>query len=187
MMSTLHAVLDLNDQRWKSFLGGYRVPYDASSILKRLYAEPEDGDAWSELWNELHHQGDVDLASYAAVPHLAKIQEMHRSSDWNAYALIATIEIEHYQPRNPPIPDWLAHAYRDGWRMIQREAIRDVTVAKDAERYRAIAAVLALSRGMLELGMLTLYFGDPELSEILEGFRTIKPDLSRRIWDSEGP
>ncbi|HEY0686085.1 MAG TPA: hypothetical protein VGD45_27325 [Steroidobacter sp.] len=63
-------MMSLDDERWRQLKGGYRVTYDPSGALKLL----ESGvDVWGELWDELHHQGDVDVASYAAVPHLVRI------------------------------------------------------------------------------------------------------------------
>ncbi len=63
----------LSDQRWKDFDGGYRVKYDASIPLSRLKNGIGDLDSiWSELWQNLHHQGDVGIASYAAIPHIAR-------------------------------------------------------------------------------------------------------------------
>lgn len=75
-------MLALDDPRWKTLEGGYRVVYDASIALARL----ERGeDVWKELWNELHHQGDVGESSYAAVPHLVRIAAARGSRAWNLY------------------------------------------------------------------------------------------------------
>ena len=79
-------MLPLDDPKWKSLRGGYKIPYDPTSALRHLYAGKNPDVAWSELWNELHHQGDVGEASYASVPHLVKIQKDHGDLDWNAYA-----------------------------------------------------------------------------------------------------
>lgn len=65
-------MLQFDDARWRSYKGGYRVPYDASLALRRLLAEGPDDELWDELWSELHHQGDLDQASYAAVPWLVE-------------------------------------------------------------------------------------------------------------------
>ena len=42
---------------------------------------------------DLHHQGDLGKASYAAVSLLVEVGET-RARDWNLYGLIATIEVE---------------------------------------------------------------------------------------------
>jgi transposase len=94
-------MLSLTDTIWRELEGGYRVPYDASKALARM----EGGEsAWDELWNELHHQGDVGVASYAAIPQIVRIYEARRGSDWNLYALAATIEIERHRKTNPLLP-----------------------------------------------------------------------------------
>jgi hypothetical protein len=98
-------MLSLTDPIWHQLEGGYRIPYDASKALARM----EGGETvWNELWNELHHQGDVGVASYAVIPQLVRISEARRGIDWNLYALAATIEIERLRKNNPPLPDWLA-------------------------------------------------------------------------------
>jgi len=98
-------MLPLFDPKWASLLGGYRVPYDPSDALSRL----EQGeDAWDELWRELHHQGDLGEASYAAVSHLVRIAAQAHQRDWNFYGLVSTIEFERHKSSNPHCPTgWL--------------------------------------------------------------------------------
>jgi hypothetical protein len=105
-------MLSLTDPRWRSLKGGYRRVYDASGALRRL---EEGHDVWDELWEELHHQGDVGEASYAAVPQLVRISRDGGHRDWNLYALVARIEIERHRKSNPPIPDWLLADYSSAW------------------------------------------------------------------------
>lgn len=104
-------MLPLDDPRWQSYLGGYRVPYDASPALRRLLADGANEELWEELWTELHHQGDVHQASYAAVPWL--IESIRRSDkiEWNALAVIACIELERDQHGNPQVAEELAADY----------------------------------------------------------------------------
>jgi hypothetical protein len=68
MWQTNHSMLPLDDPRWKILTGGYRVPYDVSVPLGKLFEQGESKELWDELWQELHHQGDIGPASYAAVP-----------------------------------------------------------------------------------------------------------------------
>jgi hypothetical protein len=91
-------MLPLDDPRWATYKGGYRVPYDASVPLRRLFAEGPSEALWDELWQELQHQGDVDQASYAAVPHLVEFIRCSPRLDWNPLGLVACIELE--RPRN---------------------------------------------------------------------------------------
>ena len=59
-----------NEEQWAGLCGGYRTPYDPRNAIGKL-REGDAKAAWDELWQELHHQGDVGEASYATVPLLA--------------------------------------------------------------------------------------------------------------------
>jgi predicted transcriptional regulator len=60
-------MLSLTEPIWRELEGGDRLPYDASKALARM----ESGESVrDEFWNKLHHQGDVGVASYAAIPQL---------------------------------------------------------------------------------------------------------------------
>jgi len=77
----------LADPKWGELEGGYKgALYNASAALKQLeQAETLLGvnNIYKELWNELHHQGDVGLASYYAVPHLVRIAKQSKLVDYN--------------------------------------------------------------------------------------------------------
>ena len=166
-------MLNLEDPRWRTLHGGYRVPYDASLPLARL----ERGeDVWSELWDELHHQGDVGEASYAAVPHLVRIASVRPGRDRNLYALASVIEVERHRRRNPPLPSWLSAAYADAWTQLLGLALEDVRGVADPDTLHAILGVIALARGQLKLGA-WIEDGDAE---------TIDHDLeARRAWSEQ--
>jgi hypothetical protein len=83
-------MLSYHDQKWKDLKGGYKKPYDPIAALQKLERGEKVDEAWEELWNELHHQGDVGEASYAAVPHLVRIHKDKRNFDWNFYALVVS-------------------------------------------------------------------------------------------------
>ena len=115
-------MLSLNDKKWKEFDGGYRTPYDASLPLKRLEqaaSTDEIKSVFTELWNELHHQGDVGLASYYSIPHLIRIAKEKKIYDYNAFGLVATIEIERHS-NNPKLPSDFEEEY---FYSIQKELI----------------------------------------------------------------
>jgi hypothetical protein len=158
-------MLSLTDQRWHTLKGGYRTIYDASLALRRL----EEGyDAWDELWQELHHQGNVGEASYAAVPHLVRICQAAQRRDWNLYALVGLIEIERHRKANPPIPDWLGADYFAAWRDLETLALRDLSDASERELIRTALAVIAIARGQLRLGAFLSWLDESELAELTE-------------------
>src|SRR4051812_37118099 len=104
-------MLDFNDDRWSTLKGGYRIPFDPRPLLKRLEVESDTKVVWEELWRELHHQGDVGEASYAAVPHLVRIYRQRKRTDWNTYAMVTVIELAREEGSNPPVPEWLSQDY----------------------------------------------------------------------------
>jgi hypothetical protein len=66
-------MLSLDDDRWNQLTGGRRTPCDPRPLLAKLEADDDTKEVLPNLWDELHHQGDVDEASYACVPHLVRI------------------------------------------------------------------------------------------------------------------
>ena len=157
-------MLSLDDSRWATLTGGYHDRYDASPALRRLHADWTDAGAWEELWGELHHQGDVGEASYAAVPVLVALGRAAPARDWNLYALAATIETERHRRGNPPVPGWLAPSYRQAWMDLLELALSDLRMAA-GELVISALAVVALARGEMRLGAL---LGDLDSSEIEE-------------------
>jgi hypothetical protein len=100
-------MLDLNDKRWETFKGGYKVSYNAATPLKVLEKTEDPAEVeqiLKEFWQELHHQGDVDVASYLALPHLIRIAKDKQLRDWDIPALVAVIEVQRHG-NNPPIPE----------------------------------------------------------------------------------
>src|SRR5690349_8232747 len=100
-------MIPLNDKIWGELKGGYRMVYDVSVPLRLLEAadDPKDMDRiYNELFLELHHQGDVDLGSYLAIPQLIRIAKQKGLFDWNILALCATIEQQRHLGKNPPLP-----------------------------------------------------------------------------------
>ena len=66
-------MLGYDDPIWKELKGGYKVLYNPTVALQKLENGISMSEAWDELWQELYHQGDVGVASYASVPQLVRI------------------------------------------------------------------------------------------------------------------
>jgi hypothetical protein len=158
-------LLDLDSRKWAELDGGYRTLYDASIALRSL----RDGvDVWDELWNELHHQGDLGIASYAAVPQLVHIVGELTNRDWNFYGLVATIEVARRHKGNPPVPDWLAQPYDSAWLEIRKLAIQDLLKSEDSYTTQTILSVLALAKGEWKLGAMLVGLDKSEVEEWYE-------------------
>lgn len=158
-------MLSLDDLKWRELNGGYKTPYDASVALKRM----ERGeDVWDELWEELHHQGDVGEASYAAVPHLIRIGKTLPNRDWNLYALVSCIEVERHRKTNPPLPDWLAESYRQAMGEMLDLAASDLRSSDEQYTVWSILAAIALAKGQLKLGALISLSDESDIEELLD-------------------
>ena len=158
---------DLGDDGWAHLTGGYRLPYDPRAALRLLESGDDVEAAWGELWNELHHQGDVGDASYAAVPQLVRIHAARGVPDWNTYALVATIEEARHGARNPPLPQSFRASYDAAWRQLVDLGLLELRAADDPTLVSSIIAVIAMGKGQTTLGQLAGLFTEDERKEIL--------------------
>lgn len=160
-------MITLEDPRWKMMQGGYRVPYDPTAALRKIEESQDLELAWEELWEELHHQGDVGEASYACIPYLVSIHERSDRLNWNLFAIAALIEIERRRERNPAIPDWLIDSYEQAWNVLLSLALKQLPRANDALEIRAMLATIAIAKGDFKLGNFLCSVDDGELDDIV--------------------
>jgi hypothetical protein len=145
------------------------MPYDARPALRRI--DSGDESAWTVLWEELHHQGDVDLASYAAVPHIVRIQQTRQFTDYNPYALIGIIELCRGVGKNPPLPELAGRrilACMDG------SAFPCVPRLRQTDNETAVIAILgalALAKKQRVVGEVLLDYTQDELPEMVRMYR----------------
>jgi hypothetical protein len=166
-------MLDLNDNKWKDLKGGYKILYDASEVLKKL-KEPvlikEYRDLINELGDELHHQGDVELASYYAIPHLINIANLHDLTAANILSLINTIIIASNN-NNPDMPLDIKIEY-DQY-LIQIGTLGKKLIARewDLELASTSLAAIAISKKQIELAKAIIILEDQStLNELLETY-----------------
>jgi hypothetical protein len=161
-------MLNYNDPKWKELKGGYKTLYNPCAALHKLERGEKVDEAWEELWNELHHQGDIGEASYASVPHLVRIHKEKRALNLNLYSLISLIEVERHRKTNPPLPEWLESSYKQAWGNVLELGLDDLKKTKDELTIRAILGAIAISKGLSKLGAFITTFDDSELEEYLE-------------------
>ena len=134
--------------------------------MLRLESQQDIAATWEELWEELHHQGDVGDASYAAVPELVRIRRNGGGADWNLYAMVAIIELARTEPQNPELPDWLREDYLRSIQELAQMGTRDIWSAEDAESKRAILSIIAIAKGLRTHGKFLVAYSDDELLEL---------------------
>ncbi len=110
-----------------------RTHFDVSKA--RSDFEVED---WllDELWENLHHQGDVGLASYLVVPQLARLAEAKGLFYWKLIGLCAVIEAQRHSGTNPELPVELKDYYTRGLTSLRDLVLRHLKNELDADSLR---------------------------------------------------
>jgi hypothetical protein len=160
-------MISFDDPGWGGLRGGYRLEYDPRPALRSLTANPGDPDAWAELWENLHHQGGVGDASYAAVPHLVALQPLVGRDNWQVYSMVALIEGRRGEGENPPVPGWIEPGYLAALVELGVLAAIDVRAASDVLVKRAALGVFALTSGLRRWGQLISEMSEDEVFQAL--------------------
>ena len=153
--------------RLAGLLGGYGVPYDPRPAVGAVRRDPADEAAWSELFQELHHQGDLGEASYAAIPLLVEACA-DGPRDWRFFGVVALVEAERHRPSNPQVPDWLADDYAAALQGARGLALADLARLTDPLDVCAAMSVVALAAGAFELGTLLTHVDSSEIRDWLD-------------------
>src|SRR5688572_4360917 len=130
--------MDLTNKIWKELEGGYKTPYDVSIPLRELEQTDESEaitNIWAELWDNLHHQGDVGLASYLAVPHLVEIARSKQLFDWNRLGLCCVIEQQRHLGNNPVLPAEFLDYYNHGLEDLKQFVLDNIHKEWDDTTY----------------------------------------------------
>jgi hypothetical protein len=159
-------MLTFDDERWNNLTGGYRTLFDPRPTLRKLESQQDAATAWEELWEELHHQGDVGPASYATVPELVRIRRSGVVADWNLYAMVAIIELARTESNNPEVPDWVREDYFRSIQELAELGTKDILSAEESEAKRAILGVIAIARGLRTHGKFLVEYSEDELLEM---------------------
>jgi hypothetical protein len=162
-------MISLDDVRWSRMTGGYKMLLDPRPLLQQLEDEDDTTEVWKELWNELHHQGDVGDASFASVPFLVQSYRQKGVIDWNTYALVAVIELARRDGKNPDVPQWLADDYFQAIRELAETGATELFKGGNADDVRAILSVIAIQRGLRTHGSFLVKYSEEELQDIEAG------------------
>lgn len=165
--------MTLDDNIWKQLKGGYKITYDVSVPLRQLEKTTDKKEIeriLDELWNELHHQGDVGEASYLAVPQLVRIAKSKGLFDWKIYGLCAVIEQQRHLGKNPQIPTEYIDYYKNGLIELNQFIISNLNERHDDMDLRVILSTIATCKGQPKLGKAIMDMSDDVLDEFLEQY-----------------
>jgi 2-hydroxychromene-2-carboxylate isomerase len=122
-----------------------------------------------ELWDELHHQGDVDIASYMALPHLIRIAKERQIKIYHIPALVAVIEVQRHS-ENPPMPK----EFEQDYEKEIKEIIEVIKLNQDQKWDRVYAtsasAAIAAVNGQIDVARVIIELEDEELSKKFDKF-----------------
>jgi hypothetical protein len=165
--------MDLDSSAWKDLLGGYKTPYNAARPLKKLRDTTERAETvaiFKELWENLHHQGDVGLASYLAVPQLVRICIGKNSLDWNYIGLCVLIENCRLESHNPELPSEFEDPYLDALAEFEKYLLINFKNITDQTALRFTLALFATVNGQPRLGKSIEKLDEDLLVEFLDRF-----------------
>ena len=159
-------MFSLDDDRWTLLTGGYKSSFDPRPALEKLSNRQDEAAAWEELWEELHHQGDVGEASYAAIPELVRIHRSRGIPNWNTYAITAITELARTERGNPEVPEWLRVDYFRSIHELAEIGAKEIWDADDPEIVRAVLSVIAIAKGLRTHGKLLAGYSEDEVSAL---------------------
>ncbi len=160
--------LDLNSPRWETLHHAYGPASDLPPWL-RDEAEVLRPNESRSLIAYLCHQGDAYDASYAAFPHLVRIQESASEPAWKLIALIAGIEISRLSERGPAIPADIQHSYFSALARVPQVLVRFLSPGVDQLSLRAILAALAAVSGNWRLADAVLNLHSEVIRQLNDG------------------
>jgi len=163
-------MLNLNDEKWKFLDGGYRKRYDASILLKELEttkSEERVKAIMDEFWQELHHQGDVGLASYFSLPHLIRIGIKNQIRGYDILALVAVIEIQRHS-NNPKLPVEYIEEYKKEIKEATRLVSQNQEQKWDSNYTVSATAAIAAVNGQIDLANIILEMIDEDIASKFE-------------------
>lgn len=146
----------MNDYSKKFDIGAWFAGFQASGM------QPE----WTELFDVLYHQGDVDIMSYDAVPHITRFISVSGTKDWQPYALVASIEEARITGQGPAIPNEFEREYHDAFQALVGIALDIFPGAADPLLVKVLLALLSFSKGQMSVATFAM-LDDSEQVELL--------------------
>lgn len=165
--------MELNNPLWPTLHGGYQIPYNASIPLQELYTQKgwaQREDVLAEFWENLHHQGDVGLASYMALSHLVALYIENRSLEWNIPSLCLVIEHCRLSGKNLALPIEYHKDYFDALKRLEAYFLERFKQIEDPTTLRIALAHFATINGQSKLGRAIENMDEDVIDEFLEQF-----------------
>lgn len=165
--------MDLDNEIWGKLSGGYKIHYNASVPLKQLWLTDDSKlieNIFLDLWDNLHHQGDVGFASYLALPQLVNLCINKKSFDWNYIGLCLIIEQCRETEGNPSLPKDFEYEYFDSLEKLEQYLLFNFKKINNPTSIRLTLALFATINKQRKLGKAILNLDEDVLEDFLEQF-----------------
>ncbi|HEV2150471.1 MAG TPA: hypothetical protein VGR37_23930 [Longimicrobiaceae bacterium] len=170
-------MLDLDSPRWGELMHAYGSAHNLPDVLRQVQTElsadvqPDEDEperalesAWFELASAICPMGEVNPASFAAVPHIVALAAKYDIEiRAQLLQLVARVEAGRHRPGAPSVPDDLEQAYRASISRIPHLVAARAGDEWDPTTAQALAGILLVAKGHPQLGMAVI-----ELSEELQ-------------------
>ena len=166
-------MVPLNSQRWHEFKHAYGDAADVPRLLEQLQSLPPndkpEAEPYFSLWSSLCHQGDVNTASYAAIPHVvAAIRDAPERAPWTLFLMVACIEVSRTSGRGPTIPGDLTEAYNSALCEVPLLVGRAAAGKWDHWYCGAALAAIAAAKGFPSLAEALLELDPGSVQDLLK-------------------
>ncbi len=143
------------NSNWEKLNGGYKIPYNAFKPLNdlRQTTDPKiTSGIFADLWENLHHQGDVGEASYYSIPQLIDICILKKSLDWNYVGLCVVIENCRLSNNNPQLPKELEQEYFHSLKKLEQYLLSNIQNMQNNLTLHMTLSLVATINGHRQLG-----------------------------------
>lgn len=165
--------MDIENVIWKDLPGVYNIPYDVSIPLNTLRGtdNPEIVQSvFHELWDDLHHQGDIGIASYYVVPKLIEICIDKQSLDWNYIGLCVLIEHCRYSKTNPVLPKEIEDYYFGPLHKLEDYLLVNFKRIIEKTALQLTLAFFSTMKRQRELGIVIAKLDESIIAELIEKY-----------------
>ena len=148
-------MIDLNHDIWTQLKGGSDTLFDASVPLKKLLIAEDSKEitqVLNELWNGLHSEGKVGLASYLALPQLVAIAKQKDIYNWLFLLIVSVIEQQRHLGDNPDLPSSLVKYYNQGLDELKEYVLVKMKTEQNKITQTTALATIATCDGQPKLG-----------------------------------
>lgn len=165
-------MISLDSPAWSQLRHAYGPASNIPDLLRQLAANPQPGneELWESLWSALCHQGDVYIASYAAVPHIVQIAlDAKGSIHFSFFLLPACVEVARKRKRGPALPQDLEWDFHAALRNLIECAARHAASDWDVSMLLSVLAAIAAAKGQPNLADLLTELPNSVIERLDEG------------------